>query len=159
MKTAFLHGDLEETIYMRQLPGFEVKGKEHMAYLLKKSLYGLKQSPRQWYKRFDSFMIKIGFSKNKYDSCLYFSSNNVDSAIYLLLYVHDILIACRHKAKIDDLKSLLKSEFDMKDLGVASKILGMSISRDRSDCSLFLSQKPFLQKIVSKFQCTCVNPS
>jgi len=55
MKTAFLHGDLEEKIYMSQLDGFKVTRKENWACKLKKSLYGLKQSPRQWYKRFDKF--------------------------------------------------------------------------------------------------------
>lgn len=63
VKMAFLHGQLEERIYMNQLEGFEVKGKEEMVCLLKKSLYGLKQSPRQWYKRFDSFVVSNGYSK------------------------------------------------------------------------------------------------
>ena len=58
VKTAFLHGDLEEEIYMDQPQGFEVKGKEDLVCRLRKSLYGLKQAPRQWYKKFDSFMIK-----------------------------------------------------------------------------------------------------
>ncbi|KAG8483133.1 hypothetical protein CXB51_022087 [Gossypium anomalum] len=55
VKTAFLHGELEEDIYMQQPQGFTVSEKEDYVCLLKKSLYGLKQSPRQWYKRFDSF--------------------------------------------------------------------------------------------------------
>ncbi|GKB52121.1 retrovirus-related pol polyprotein from transposon TNT 1-94 [Tanacetum coccineum] len=71
VKTAFLHGNLEETIYMRQPPGFE-EGTGNKVCLLKKSLYGLKQSPRQWYKRFDVYMISNGFSRNNYDSCVYF---------------------------------------------------------------------------------------
>ncbi|GJW14106.1 retrotransposon protein, putative, ty1-copia subclass [Tanacetum coccineum] len=71
VKTAFLHGNLEETIYMRQPPGYE-EGTSNKVCLLKKSLYGLKQSPRQWYKRFDVYMISNGFSRNNYDSCVYF---------------------------------------------------------------------------------------
>jgi hypothetical protein len=61
VKTAFLHGDLEEDIYMDQPEGFIVPGKENYVCKLKKSLYGMKQSPRQWYKRFDSFMLSNGF--------------------------------------------------------------------------------------------------
>ena len=62
VKTAFLHGELEEQIYMQQPEGFTLPGKEEYVFHLKKSLYGLKQSPRQWYKRFDSFMIGHGYS-------------------------------------------------------------------------------------------------
>ena len=60
MKTTFLHGDLEEEIYMQQPEGFKETGKEDYVCLLKRSLYGLKQSPRQWYKQFDSFMVHMG---------------------------------------------------------------------------------------------------
>jgi len=49
VKTSFLHEDLEEEIYLKQLEGFAVKGKKELACKLKKSLYGLKQSPRMWY--------------------------------------------------------------------------------------------------------------
>ncbi|KAL6344420.1 hypothetical protein AAG906_039676 [Vitis piasezkii] len=60
VKTVFLHGDLDEEIYMEQPKGFTIKGKEHLVCRLKKNLYGLKQAPRQWYKKFDSFMVEHG---------------------------------------------------------------------------------------------------
>ena len=63
VKTAFLHGDLDEEIYMHQPEGFSERGKKNMVCRLKKSLYGLKQAPRQWYKKFDDFMHKEGFQK------------------------------------------------------------------------------------------------
>ena len=68
MKTAFLHGELEEEIYMKQPEGFTVPGKENYVSRLKKSLYGLKQAPRQWYKRFDAFMIEQGYARCHYDN-------------------------------------------------------------------------------------------
>jgi len=61
VKTAFLHGELEEEIYMEQPEGFIEKCKEGLVCRLNKSLYGLKQAPRQWYKKFDSFMLEHGF--------------------------------------------------------------------------------------------------
>ena len=72
VKTAFLHGDLDEDIYMEQPEGFVVEGKSELVCKLKKSLYGLKQSPRQWYKRFDHFMLENGFHRSIKDACVYF---------------------------------------------------------------------------------------
>jgi len=69
VKIVFLHGNLKETIYMNQPEGFE-EG-ENKVYLLKKSMYGLKINPRMWYLKFDEFLIRYGFIRNIYDSCLY----------------------------------------------------------------------------------------
>ena len=74
VKTAFLHGELEEDIYMAQPDGFQGPGKEEYVYRLKKSLYGLKQSHRQWYKRFDTYMIQLGYNRSPYDCCVYHSN-------------------------------------------------------------------------------------
>ena len=97
VKTAFLHGELEEDILMRQPEGFIVQGKEDHVCQLQRSLYGLKQSPRQWYKRFDNFMISQGFSRSPYDCCVYHNKVEDGSLIYLLLYVDDMLIAARER--------------------------------------------------------------
>ena len=87
VKTAFLHGDLNEEIYMTQPEGYKVDGKEDWVCKLSKSLYGLKQSPRQWYKRFDKFMKDQKYKRSKYDHCVYLCRLEDGSYIYLLLYV------------------------------------------------------------------------
>jgi hypothetical protein len=125
VKTTFLHGDLEEQIYMEQPEGFSQPGHEHLVCKLKKSLYGLKQSPRQWYKRFDSYMIKIGYKRCEYDCCVYVRSLDDGSFIFLLLYVDDMFIAAKSIVEVNKLKVLFSREFDMKDLGAAKKILGV----------------------------------
>ena len=130
-KTAFLHGYLEEVIYMAQPEGYVETGKENLVCRLKKSLYGLKQSPRQWYKRFDSYMLKINFRRCLKDCCVYYHVFEDGMIILLLLYVDDMLIACQDMSRIQKLKTQLNKEFDMKDLGVAQKIIGMQIKRDR----------------------------
>ncbi|MCO5548961.1 hypothetical protein L7F22_002425 [Adiantum nelumboides] len=71
VKTAFLHGDLHEDIYMEQPIGFAEPGKEHLVCKLKKSLYGLKQAPREWYQKFDTFMKSQGYMRSEIDHCLY----------------------------------------------------------------------------------------
>ena len=100
---AFLHGDLEEEIYMVQPQGFEVRGKEKMVCKLQRSLYGLKQAPRQWYKRFDTFICSNGFLRCQADHCRYIKCLG-DSFIILLLYVDDMLIVGASKQSIDKLK-------------------------------------------------------
>lgn len=151
VKTTFLHGNLEETIYMSQPEGYEVKRKEEMVCLLKKSLYGLKQSPRQWYKRFDSFVVSNGFNRSSYDSCVYFRRLKPDCFIYLLLYVDDMLIASADMEAIKELKNLLQSKFEIKDLGAARRILGMDIIRKRNEGLLYLSQLSYVQKLLRRF--------
>ena len=150
VKTAFLHGDLEEIIYMQQPEGFsEEEGK---VCLLKKSLYGLKQSPRMWYKRFDDFLLRSGFSRCRYDSCVYVLKRKQKCILYLLLYVDDILLASSSKEEIKIFKGKLNSEFEMKDLGLAKRILGMDIIRNRKEGELFLSQGSYLKKVVERFR-------
>jgi len=121
VKTAFLHGELEEEIFMAQPKSFMVEGKENRVCLLKKSLYGLKQSPRQWYHRFDSYVTSHGFERSSYDACVFQQVLADGSRVYLLLYVDDILIAGKSRSAIDATKAMLKSEFEMKDLGAARR--------------------------------------
>jgi hypothetical protein len=151
VKTAFLHGDLEEDIYMTQPDGFKVAGKENLVCKLNRSLYGLKQSPRQWYKRFDQFMIRQKYTRSQFDHCVYFRKLQDGTFIYLLLYVDDMLIACKSIVEIDRLKTQLKNEFEMKDLGEAKKILGMEITRERARGIVCLTQKQYLKKVLKRF--------
>uniref|UniRef100_A0A2N9EJ65 protein-serine/threonine phosphatase n=1 Tax=Fagus sylvatica TaxID=28930 RepID=A0A2N9EJ65_FAGSY len=150
VKTAFLHGDLEEDIYMSQPQGFIVQGKENLVCKLRKSLYGLKQAPRQWYKKFDSFMYSTGFTRCQADHCCYVKSFD-NSYIILLLYVDDMLIAGSSIEEINNLKKQLSKQFAMKDLGPAKQILGMRIIRDRANGTLKLSQTEYVKKILSRF--------
>lgn len=76
---------------MKQPEGLTMPGKQHYACKLLKSLYGLKQSPQQWYMMFDSFMISHGFDNNSYYCCVYYNKLDDGSMIYLLLYVDDML--------------------------------------------------------------------
>jgi len=151
VKTAFLHGHIEEEIYMKQPDGFIARGKEGQVCKLKKSLYGLKQSPRQWYKRFDLFMINNGFVRCDYDSCVYLRSLGDGTHVFLLLYVDDMLIAAKEMKHIDDLKLKLHGEFEMKDLGSAKKILGMEISRDTEKGEILLTQRSYIRKILERY--------
>ena len=128
VKTAFLNGDLEEEIYMDQPEGFVLSGNEHKVCKLLKSLYGLKQAPRQWHIKFDQCLLSNGFKTNESDKCIYYKSFD-DAHVIICLYVDDLLIFGSNIDVINTTKTLLKNNFDMKDLGEANVILGMKITR------------------------------
>ena len=101
-----------------------------MVCKMKKSFYGLKQSPRQWYKYFDSFIRVKRHTRNHYEPCVYYNKLPEEEYIYLLLYVNNTLIAFKSRSAIDKLKKDLSFKFEMKDLDEAKKALGTEIERD-----------------------------
>ena len=144
VKTTFLNGDLEEEIYMDQPEGFVESGQESKVCKLTKSLYGLKQAPKQWHEKFDSCMIGNGYKSNECDKCIYSKSwNNLH--VIISLYVDDMLIFCSNMHVINEMKNMLKSHFDMKDLGEANFILGMKITKTCD--AIFLDQSHYVEKI------------
>jgi len=150
VKTTFLHGDLEEEIYMKQLEGFVVKGKKELVCKLKKSFYGLKQSPRMWYQKIDAFMLGLGFTRSKEDHCVYFKLIG-DHLIYLVLYVDGMLLIGNNKEIIQDVKTQLSSKFEMKDIDASKFILGMEIKRDQKKRKLWLNQRKYVETILQRF--------
>jgi len=96
VKETFLHGDLKEEIYMKQPKGFVVKGKKELVCKFKKSMYGLKQSLRMWYQKFDTYIWGLGSTRRKVDHCVYFKLIG-DCVIYWVLYVDDMLLIGNNK--------------------------------------------------------------
>jgi len=133
---------------MSQPTGFKTTGKKNMVCKLKKSLYALKQSPRQWYKRFDSFIRGKNYTRSHYDPCVYYNKLHGGEYIYLLLYVDDMLIVSKSISAIDKLKKNLSFEIEMKDLGEEKKVLGMEIERDWKSGKVNLTQKRYLKKVL-----------
>jgi hypothetical protein len=124
VKTTFLNGELNKEIYMKQLEGFVTHGQENMVCRLRKSLYGLKQAPKQWHEKFDRTLTSAGFVLNEADTCVYYRFVGCKGVI-LCLYVNDILILRTSIDVINDVKSFLSQNFDMKDLGEADVILNI----------------------------------
>ncbi|KAJ4744606.1 Gag-Pol polyprotein [Rhynchospora pubera] len=158
IKTAFLHGDLDEEIYMSQPEGFVDESNPNLVCRLKKGLYGLKQASRQWYKKFDTFMQEEGFERSGYDHCVYMKGKVGGTFTLLLLYVDDMLIASNDHDEIESLKLDMSKRFATKDLGEARKILGMRIHRDRERGKLWLSQTEYVDKILERFDMVNCKP-
>jgi hypothetical protein len=135
VKTTFLNGELKEKIYMTQSDGFVVKGQKDKECKLQKSLYGMKQAPKQWHEKFDSTLISVGFSVNEADRCMYYRHGGGQRVI-LCLYVNDILIFGTSLNVINEVKTFLCQSFDMKDLGEADVILNIKLIKGDNEITL-----------------------
>ncbi|KAJ9560030.1 hypothetical protein OSB04_005190 [Centaurea solstitialis] len=151
VKTAFLNGKLTEDVYMEQPEGFEDPKNPDKVCKLLKSIYGLKQASRSWNLHFDERIKEFGFTKSKFEPCVYtkFSGSIVT---FLVLYVDDILLIGNDVPTLQSVKSWLSKCFQMKDLGEAAYILGIKIYRNRSRRLIGLSQSTYIDKILQKFR-------
>ena len=112
-------------MYIEQPQGFEVEDRRTHVCKLKKAMYGLKQDPRDWYGRIDSFITSLGFTKIKFDPNLYFKVMD-DVLVILLLYVDDVFLISNEK-KTSECKRNLAVEFEMKDLCLMHYFLGLEV--------------------------------
>ncbi|KAG7568373.1 Reverse transcriptase RNA-dependent DNA polymerase [Arabidopsis thaliana x Arabidopsis arenosa] len=145
VKNAFLHGDLHETVYMKQPPGFE--DKEHPNYVcrLHKAIYGLKQAPRAWFDKFSSYLLNYGFVYSPRDPSLFVYLKN-NSIMLLLLYVDDMVLTGNDKTLISDLLKSLGTEFRMKDMGPMAYFLGIQATFTPE--GLFLNQEKYAKHLL-----------
>ena len=130
---------------MDQLKGFVGLGQESKVCKLIKFLYGLKHAPKQWHEKFNSCMIENGYRSNECDKCIYSKSLN-NLHVIISLYVDAMLIFGSNMHVINETKILLKSHFDMKDLGEANFILDMKITKTCN--GIFLNQSHYVEKIL-----------
>ncbi|KAL0412816.1 UNVERIFIED_CONTAM: Retrovirus-related Pol polyprotein from transposon RE1 [Sesamum radiatum] len=144
INNAFLHGFLEEDIYMKAPDGYHVQP-GHVCKL-KRSLYGLKQASRQWNLELTSHLISYGFVQSSYDHCL-FTKQTVEGVIALIVYVNYVLITCSCEDRIHDVKRFLDGAFTIKDLGLAKYFLGLEIARSTTGTSI--TQHKFIRDIIS----------
>ncbi|GJY40787.1 zinc finger, CCHC-type containing protein [Tanacetum coccineum] len=149
VKTAFLNGDLDEEVYMKQPEGFVMPGNEHKVCKLVKSLYGLKQAPKQWHQKFDEVVLSSGFLLNQSDKCVYSKFDSSGKGVIICLYVDDMLIFGTDQSQVDKTKKFLSSKFSMKDMGEADVILGIKIKRENK--GIVITQSHYIEKILKKF--------
>ena len=159
VKTAFLNGDLDEEIYMKQPEGYSLPGNEHKVCKLIKSLYGLKQAPKQWHQKFDDIVLSNGFLLNQADKCVYSKFDKFGKGIIICLYVDDMLLFGTSQDQIDETKKFLSSKFSMKDLGEAEVILGIRIIKEAPN-RISITQSHYIEKVLKRFNygnCTPVS--
>ncbi|KAJ0550087.1 putative RNA-directed DNA polymerase [Helianthus annuus] len=155
VKNAFLHGHLNETVFMHQPPGFVDKRFPGFVCRLKKSLYGLKQAPRAWYTRFANYILSHGFKSSACDNSLFIYSSGQEIA-YLLLYVDDIVLTASSDKLLHDIIQTLSREFAMSDLGTLHHFLGIRVTRQAN--GLFLDQTQYAKDIIARANMTSCKP-
>jgi hypothetical protein len=143
VRTAFLYGNLQETIYMEQPEGYDFGG--GMVWKLCKSLYGLKQAARAWHETLREKLIEAGFTISAADSSLFICSNSADT--YLLIYVDDGLIVGT-RSDVQDVINVLEKHFKLRKMGAVKYFLGSEVIRDTEKKTIIITQRNYAKKIV-----------
>ena len=154
VKNAFLNGDLEEEVYMDLPPGFNSEGNGKVCRL-KKSLYGLKQSPRAWFGRFTRAVRQHGYKQTQADHTLFYKRQPTGITI-LIVYVDDIVLTGDDRKEIQQIKKQLATEFEMKDLGNLRYFLGMEVARNQTGVSI--SQRKYTLDLLKETGMMGVKP-
>lgn len=149
VKSAFLHGEISEEVFVDQPRGYEVKGEESKVYKLKKALYGLKQAPRAWFSKIESYFIKEGFERCLSDHTLFTKKGKDGGTLIISLYVDDLIFTGNNKQMFEEFKSSMKEEFDMSDLGCMKYFLGVEVVQ--SSAGIFISQKKYANEVLERF--------
>jgi hypothetical protein len=155
--TAFLNGELEHDIYMSQPEGFVVPGKEKMVYKLGGSLYGLRQSGRQWQKKLCSILFELGFKRLASDHSTYVWAKD-GIKVVIPVWVDDLFLCHNHGPTSIKIKQALGAKLKITDSGALSYGVGIRFSRDRSKRELYISQKRYAEDVLSRFHCTHTRP-
>ena len=144
---AFLHGELPKPVYMEPPPGFSGDFLDGEVCQLKKTLYGLKQSPRAWFGRFTEVMKKYEYKQSNSDHTLFIKKKG-GKITCLIIYVDDMIITGDDEAEIAELRKNLFHEFEMKDLGLLKYFLGIEVLRSKK--GIFINQKKYVLDLLAE---------
>lgn len=147
VQNAFLHGILEEEVYMRQPPSYEDRAHPNFVCRLDKALYGLKQAPRAWFSWLSTKLQQLGFVASKTDASLFYYSKG-KKGIFILVYVDDIIVASSTQEAVHALLRDLEKDFALKDLGNLHYFLGIQVERSKK--GLLLSQERYSYGILQR---------
>jgi hypothetical protein len=126
VNNVFLHGHLQEEVYMEQPPGYVDQTHPNLVYMLKKVLYGLKLAPRTWSDKIGQYLVTSGFQTSNAYFSLYVKKTD-HGIVIIVIYVDDLIIIGDNDADIFDLKKFLKQKFEMKDLGELRYFLDIEV--------------------------------
>lgn len=154
ISNAFLHGDLNEDVFMVQPPGFQDPSRPTHVCKLRKSLYGLKQAPRAWFDKLFHALLSLGFSQSSSDASLFVL--HAPTLVIVLVYVDDILVSGPDATICNQFIAKLSTLFPVKDLGPLHYFLGLEVHRTKD--TLILHQNKYLLDLLQKTNMTGAKP-
>ena len=150
VKNAYVYADLKEEIFMSIPQGMDNCNAKEQVLKLKKGLYGLPQSGREWNKEFSNTLTKLGWRRNDKDPCIYFKELDDGNMMYFALYVDDGLVIAPTTKQIEGFTSELKKHYEIKS-GNGSEYLGLEIKRNREEKTIVLRQPGYIERIVEAY--------
>ena len=159
VKTAYLNAEIDCDIFVDQPEGYEVTNskEEKLVCKLKKSLYGLKQSGRNWNSTLHTFLLSENFKQSSADNCVYTRFNVVTKVkAIIIIWVDDMIVAASSRSALNCVKVSLCNKFKMKDMGQLSWFLGMEFKFDGK--TIRMSQHKYLDKMINRFDLQNCNP-
>jgi hypothetical protein len=155
VKNVFLHGDLQEEVYMEQPPCYVNQTRPNLVCRLKKTLYGLKQAPRVWLDKIIQYLVTSGFQTSNANFSLYVKKTD-HGIVVIVIYVDDLVITRDNDIDIFNLKKFLKQKFEMKDLGELRYFLNIDLVQ--SPKRIWLLQRQYALNKLSKYGMTSCKP-
>ena len=157
--TAFLNAELLETIYMELPEGMDLPAsctgqRRDWVCKLVKSLYGIKQAPREWNLDLNSTILSIGYTRCVSDTCLYTKISRTGRAILVPIFVDDMFPACHTDdlAEMTEDMNIIRTKYSIPPMENADVILGMCVERNRKLRTLHLHQGPYIAKLLSSLR-------
>ena len=152
VKGAYLNAPIDKEIYIQQPPEYEERNESGIPLTchLLKSLYGLKQSGRNWHTTLTSFLKSQGFTSSIIDPCIYKSTTKGEQ-VFILFWVDDILICSSELELIREVKDLLSNKFRMDDRGELKWFLGIDFQR-LPGRKVEMSQQRYIESILERFK-------
>jgi hypothetical protein len=149
VKSAFLHGELSEDVYVEQPMGYVQKGNEYKVYILQKALYGLKQAPRAWFSIIEAHFVSEGFQRCHSEQTLFVKTSNKGTILIVSIYVDDLIYTGDDDVMMSKFKESMLREFDMSDLGGMRFFLGIEVLQTAN--GIYICQRKYALDVLKRF--------